>query len=129
MEQAKTDLPVSVKERLLELSRHLPGESRGSFLSRTADRLVDLATQHTNALVFAAVGWLLGQILDHVLTVYVPFSDLAICLTGGRISEIGLVAGVLYGLSRDIHEQKIRAEIAKVVGEELQRVLAARINT
>lgn len=129
MKPSKHDLPVSVKERLLEFSRQLPDTTRGSFLSRTADRLAELAEHHSNALVFAAVGWLLGEILDHVLTVHVPFSELAICLTGGKISGIGLVAGALYGLSRDIQEQSTRAEVARVVGEELRRVLAAEGRT
>jgi hypothetical protein len=129
MKPSNLDLPVSVKERLLELAKQLPDTMRGSFLSRTADRLADLAAHHSNAIVFAAVGWLLGEIIDHVLTVHVPFSDLALCLTGGKISGIGLVAGALYGLSRDIQEQNIRAEVALIIGEELRRVLGAEGRT
>lgn len=124
MSEPVFDLPVSTKEKLLELSRHLPEGSQGKFLARARDRLSELALEHTNTIVFAALGWLLGEILDHVLTVHVPFSDLAMCLTGGRISTIGLAAGALYGLSRDIQVQRVRAEVARVVGEELRRVLA-----
>ena len=124
MTEMRPDLPVSVKERLLELTRHLPDASRGQFLASAARRLSGLALEYTDALVFAAVGWLLGEILDHVLTVTVPFSDVILCLTGGKLSKVGFVLGTLYGLSRDIQKQQIRRDVARIIGEEIRRALA-----
>jgi hypothetical protein len=123
------DLPNDVKERLLELARRLPEPSRGGFLTRVTDRLRQLSLDYSETIIFTAVGWLLGEILDHVITLHVPFADVAVCLSGGRLSSVGMVAGFLLGLTRDIQKERARAEVARVIGEELRRVLGLEVQS
>ena len=124
MEPKTIDLPVSVKERLLQLSANLPEPSRGDFLRNVTNRLSNVVLEHPNTIVFTALGWLLGEILDHLLAVHVPFSDIVLCLTGGKLSSALMVGGALYGVYRDIQKERLRSEIAQIVGEELRRALA-----
>jgi len=129
MAQPHADLPATVKERLLQLSRNLPESSQGNFLASAADRLGTVALDHPNTLVFAAVGWLLGELVDHLLTVHVPFTHLAYCLTGGTFSTAGVVGGALYGLRQDVQKNALRVQVAQIIGEELQRALPLRGTT
>src|SRR5271154_1298676 len=129
MDQPHADLPATVKERLLQLAHNLPESSQGSFLAGAADRLTKVTLDHPNTLVFAAIGWLLGEIVDNLLTVHVPFADLALCLTGGRFSALGMAGGALFGLHRDVQKNALRVQVAQIIGEELQRALPLRGTT
>ncbi len=115
------DLPLKVKEHLLYLAAKLPVAARSQFIKNTTERLKELALQHPNTLVYAAAGWLLGELLDNIFTINVPFSDAILALTADKASDVGLLSGALFGLYTDVHKQNERQKVARIVGEELRR--------
>ena len=62
------DIPTDVKENLLELADRLPSAAQSQFLRNTTEKLRDLSLQYQNTLVYTAVGWVVGEIIDNVLT-------------------------------------------------------------
>jgi hypothetical protein len=128
METAAPDLPNDVKAKLLELAKRVPEASRGDFLSSVRGRLADVALDHTHTVVYAVAGFVIGAILDHVLTMHVPFSDVILDITGGKLAWLFAALGGLFGGIKDSEERRRQEQVAKivatVVGEELRRVLA-----
>jgi hypothetical protein len=61
-----------------------------------------------------------------VLTLNVPFADAVLTLTGGKLSQVGLAAGALCGLYRDLQADALRRQVAEIVGDELRRAVATR---
>lgn len=121
MESPLFGLPLAAKEKLLRLARRLPENSQSEFLSRLGNRIAELAYEYPNTLVFASLGWLLGEIIDQLLTISIPYSELTLCLTGGRVGLAGFVGGVIYGLFRDHEERRLRQRVQHIVVEELRR--------
>lgn len=66
------DIPTDVKENLLELASRLPSAAQSQFIRNTTEKLRDLSLQYQNTLVYTAVGWVVGEIIDNVLTI--PFT-------------------------------------------------------
>jgi hypothetical protein len=117
-----TELPISVKEQLLELSKRLPEAARSPFIQNTSRRIKTLASEYENTLVYAAVGWVIGEIMDTVLTV--PFIG---SLTGDNASQIGMMISGLLGFAKDRKEAKRLKEeqerVLTIIREELQSSL------
>lgn len=120
---ATTDLPVSFKERLLELAKRLPAAGQAPFVKASANRLGQLALQHETTIVYGAIGFLLGELLDNYLTISVPFSEIVICLTGDHASTAIGAGSALVGLWRDIQKNDIRKQVAEILGTELKAAL------
>ncbi len=108
-----SELPLSVKERLLEFSDQLPEAARSAFVRNAARRIQGLADRYENTLVYAAVGWVVGEIMDQVLTI--PFTEAS--LTADNASQVGMMVAGLLGFGKD----RKRAGRLK---EEQGRVLA-----
>jgi len=117
------DLPVKTKDDLLRLSEYLPETKRRTFLRNTARQLGKLAREYPNTLVYAAVGWLLGTIVDHLLKFHIPFTDVVETLTGDYAGPIGFLLGALFGLKEDLQTNELRRRTAEIIGEELRRAL------
>lgn len=114
-----TELPISVKEQLLELSKRLPEAARSPFIQNTSRRIKELACEYENTLIYAAVGWVVGEIIDTVLTV--PFLG---SLTGDNASQIGMMVSGLLGFAKDRKKVKQLKEeqerVLTIIREELQ---------
>jgi hypothetical protein len=119
-----TDLPNGVKAKLLELAQKLPESARKGFLVKAATRLGDLALDHPNTIVFAAAGWVLGEMVDNLLSIPVPFTELVVELTADHASELGLLGGSLYGFVRDRKKDALRSEVTEIIAQELRRAMA-----
>ena len=119
----QADLPLAVKERLLELSQRLPEAARSPFIQGASKRLKDLGSQYENTLVFAAVGWVVGEILDNVLVI--PFTQIG--PTGDNASQLGMMISGLFGFAKDRKEAKRLKEeqerVLTIIREELQSSL------
>ena len=100
-------IPLSLKQRLLELARQLDPASRQGFLHNVVQRLDNLALTYPRTVIYGAAGYCVGQIVD--------------AITGLPAGLPGLLAGGLFGLHRDIHCDHIQAEVNRVIGEELRR--------
>jgi hypothetical protein len=118
------DLPVSVKEKLLELSKRLPDSTQGQFLTRAAKRLGDVALDHPNTIVFSLAGLLLGEIVDNLLSVPIPLTEIVLDLAGDHAGELGGLAGFIYGFLQDKKNHAVREQIAGIVRVELQNALS-----
>jgi hypothetical protein len=117
------DLPLDAQERLLDFAEQLPESKRAQFVKNVAHRVGDLAKDHPRTIIFAALGWVLGEIIDNLLTIKIPFSEIVVCLTADRASEImGAGAGIA-GFIRDRKAKAEREAVARVVGEELRQAL------
>jgi len=122
--KSQPDLPVHVKQQLLEISQKLPENVRSNFLREARGRILELALDHPNTVVFTAAGWILGELIDNLLTVPVPFSEFVLELTADQASNIGGLLGFSYGFFKDQKRDNLRAQIHSVIAEELQRALA-----
>ncbi len=113
-------IPLDIKEKLLILSKKLPEAARSQFVKRTAVRISEVAAAHPRTITYTVAGWVLGQLIDNILTIDMPFSDLVVCLTADKASDLGGVAGAIYGFFEDKQAQSQRREIARIIGEELR---------
>lgn len=122
-EKAINDIPLSVKERLLELCQRLPEGARAEFIQNTTRRIKDVASRYESTLMYGAVGWVIGEILDNVLVI--PFTSWA--LTDDNASQIGMLLGGLLGFGKDRKKKnqlnKEREEILTIIREEIQSSL------
>jgi len=91
------DLSVAVKGQLVQLAGRLPVHVRSDVLKRVVHDLGKLARENRNRIVFAIAGWVLSEILNNVFTVPIPLTRIALHLTRGHLSELGLVAGSVCG--------------------------------
>ena len=119
------DIPTDVKENLLELASRLPSAAQSQFIRNTTEKLRDLSLQYQNTLVYTAVGWVVGEIIDNVLTI--PFTEWS--LTGDRSSDLGALIGGLAGFFSDQKRAKKLAEeqkrVAKIISDELQNAISS----
>ena len=119
--QLETDqIPLDIKAKLLILAKKLPEAARSQFVKRTAIRISEVAAEHPRTITYTVAGWVLGQLIDNILTIDMPFSDLVVCLTADKASDLGGVAGALYGFFEDKQAQSQRRQIARIIGEELR---------
>lgn len=119
------DIPTDVKENLLELASRLPSAAQSQFIRNTTEKLRDLSLQYQNTLVYTAVGWVVGEIIDNVLTI--PFTEWS--PTGDRSSDLGALIGGLAGFFSDQKRAKKLAEeqkrVAKIISDELQKAISS----
>ena len=122
------DIPTDVKENLLELADRLPSAAQSQFLRNTTEKLRDLSLQYQNTLVYTAVGWVVGEIIDNVLTNPIPGTD-DWSITGDRSSDLGAMIGGLSGFFSDQKRAKKLAEeqkrVAKIISDELQNAISS----
>jgi hypothetical protein len=116
-----TEIPLRVKEQLLELSRKLPEDKRSQFISRTSAKIEALGLEYENTLFYAAVGWVLGEIMEHLTTI--PFTHIK---TMDEASETGALIGGLFGLLKDRKAKAKDARQAKQIAEIVRQEI---INT
>ena len=100
-------IPIALKTKLIELSRHLLPSQRQGFLHNVVQRLDNLALTYPRTVIYGAAGYCVGQIID--------------AITGLPAGLPGLLSGGLFGLHRDIHCDHIQTEVSRVIGEELRR--------
>ncbi|WP_031385364.1 hypothetical protein [Desulfonatronum thiodismutans] len=65
MTMTATDLPLEAQERLLDFAEHLPETKRFLFIKNVAERVGDLAKNHPRTIIFSALGWVLGEMVDN----------------------------------------------------------------
>jgi hypothetical protein len=118
------DLPLDVLKKLMKLADQLPEESRGQFLEGVTTRIAGVLRDHPRTLVYSALGFVVGHVLDQVLTLHVPFAEAAVHLTGDRLGPVGGVTGAVLGFWKDIKGQAARERIAAALSDELHLVLA-----
>ena len=122
------DIPTDVKENLLELADRLPSAAQSQFIRNTTEKLRDLSLQYQNTLVYTAVGWVVGEIIDNVLTNPIPGTD-DWSITGDRSSDLGAMIGGLSGFFSDQKRAKKLAEeqkrVAKIISDELQNAISS----
>ncbi len=122
------DIPTDVKENLLELADRLPSSAQSQFIRNTTEKLRDLSLQYQNTLVYTAVGWVVGEIIDNLLTVPVPIPG-GFPLTGDRASDLGAMIGGLSGFFSDQKRAKKLAEeqkrVAKIISDELKNAISS----
>ena len=118
------EIPLKIKEQLLELSAKLPENKRQQFISGASSRLKELSHQYENTLVYAAVGWVLGEVLEHFATVPV----LNVELFDGASETGGLIGGLL-GFMKDrktrAKEEEQAKKVAQIIQDELRKAVTA----
>jgi len=109
------NLPYEVKKKLLALSGHLPESARGDFLRRAGSRLSELALEHPRTIVFTALGFTLGSLLEAITTI--PYIEIE--LLGDLPTQLGTMGGAGYGFWKDREAAAIRNRVAVIVREEM----------
>ena len=59
--------------------------------------------------------------INNILIVDLPFSDVVLSLTADKADDIGLVAGALFGFYTDTRKNWERERVANIIGEELRK--------
>jgi len=120
------DIPMDVKEKLLELASRLPSHAQSPFIRNTSEKLRDLSLHYQNTLVYTAVGWVVGEIIDNFLTI--PFTN-GLSVTGDRASDLGALIGGLSGFFSDQKRAKQLEEeqkrVAKIISDELKNAISS----
>jgi hypothetical protein len=119
----QTSIPLDAQESILELADYLPASVRGSFVRNTVHRIEELAITYNNTLIYGAIGWVVGHVIDNFLSVHIPFTDGLTCLTGGKAGEAGLLAGVFKGFVEDRANARQTELVSRVVREEVRRAI------
>ncbi len=117
-------IPLDAQDQILELADHLPAASRRSFVRNTCTRLEELAITYNNTLIYGVIGLVVGHIIDDLLTIHLPFAGSATHLTGGKMGELGLLAGLFKGFVEDRANARQIDIVSRVVREEVRRALA-----
>lgn len=121
------DIPLEVKENLKELASRLPLSAQSQFIRNTTEKLRDLSLQYQNTLVYTAVGWVVGEIIDNILTI--PFTKLS--PTGDGASDLGALIGGLAGFFSDQKRarkmQEEQKRVAEIISEEFRNAMAASV--
>ena len=119
------DMPVETKAKLLELAKRLPDHARSPFVKNSASRLQALAIQYPNTLVYTAVGFVAGEVLDNLLTVNLPLTEIGGCLIGDYGSHLGAVLGTVLGFQKDLERDDMNKRVSAILGEELRSAMGA----
>ena len=107
----------------MELARRLPEAARQPFVVNSAKRLANLPLDYQETIILGTVGYLIGHLLDQLLTVHLPFSDGLTYLTGEMAGEAFGLIGAFIGVRKDFERHSLEQRIAKVVAEELRKAL------
>jgi hypothetical protein len=121
LKEAVGILPHPLLKKLLRKARKLPESARARFLRNVAERLTWIVTDHPRTIVYSALGWAVGAVLDHVLAIPIPFTKTVIHLTADRAHEIAPVLGGVLGFFEDRTERMNRHRVARVIREEFAR--------
>ena len=111
-------LPTGIKEKIVSLAKKLPQSARADFLIKVNSRLGGVALEHPNTLFFAATGWVVGEVIDNLLTFHIPFTDMLVEVTADQASQFMLVGGSVYGFMRDHRKNDTREMIRRIIAEE-----------
>lgn len=126
MEEKNTDMPITLKARLNDLARRLPEGKRGQFVRNVVAKVGDIAKEHPRTVVYGVFGWVLGSLLDNVLTFGIPFSETAWQLTGDRASHVGILVGTTLGFLDDRKDLAVARTIHNCMRQEWRRLADAR---
>jgi len=116
-------IPVDVQEKLLMVADHLPEDKRARFIQTVSHEVFQAVKDHPRTLIYGALGWVLGEILDHLLTFKIPFKDTIVVLTADRASDIGLAAGLIKGFVDDRKAIAERDQMSRVVARGLKEAI------
>ena len=119
----KDNIPFEIKEKILDLAQKLPEVLRSQFVKNTTIRIKDLAQEHPNTAIYGTAGFVIGTVIDNILTFDIPLTEQTISLTGNLGSEIGLFFGVFKGVKKDMKQKNERQSITKIIAEELQNAI------
>ncbi len=114
------DLPLDVKKKLVDISKRLPASRQDAFCQSAGSRIVafaqDFLATNQNALVYGAIGYVLGSIAESMID--------SIPLVGWglkpftRLIPLGAsLWGGYHGFLKDRDAERIR----RIVAEELAR--------
>jgi len=116
------DIPPYIKDKLLAISEQLPREKRQAFLKSAGKKIGRAVNEHPRTLVYSILGYVLGAVLDSLLTFGLPGGK-TVCLTLGKAAKLLAVSGALYGFWQDRKamelKQRIQSEIAGSIREAL----------
>lgn len=115
-------IPVSLQERLLAVADHLPEEKRAQFIRAVCREAIEAVNDHPRTLIYCALGWLLGEILDQ-LTFNIPIKELMNVLTADRASDIGAAVGLFNGFLADCRTNAEADQMGRVVAKCLREAI------
>jgi hypothetical protein len=124
MDKMSDTIPVDVQEKMLLVADHLPPDRRAKFLETVSRETMAAIADHPRTLVYGALGWVLGEILDHLLTFRLPWTDVAFCLTAHHASELGAAAGMVKGFMEDRRAIAQRDQMSHAVARAIKEALA-----
>jgi len=120
IEELLKKLPRKLVEKLLREAGKLPESAQARFVRNAAQRLTWIVTDHPRTIVYSALGWVVGEVLDHVLTIPIPFTKTVVHLTADHAHEIAPMLGGVLGFFEDRTERLNRHRVARVIREEFQ---------
>jgi len=116
-------IPFEVQEKLLLFADELPADKRSKFIQTVTREVFTVVEDHPRTIIYAALGWVLGEIIDQLLTFKLPFKDIFICLTADCASDLGAAAGLVTGFIEDRKAIAERDQMSRVVAKGIKDAL------
>lgn len=118
------DIPFTLKTRIIEAAKLLPKAARSRFVRNTTRRASDFLKEHPRTFIYGTGGWVVGTVIDDILTFNLPVVNSAVSLTADLASDVGGVAGVLYGFCKDRSKAGESDRMARIFREEFHNAKA-----
>lgn len=131
-----SNLSGSARRKVYTLAEQFPRERREAFVQDLGSAIEDIKYQHPDTFTYTLMGWVLGEIVDNVLVLPIPFKEEGLKIFFDHASTVGGVVGFLKGNRRDREVRRMDAckkqmreemteEFACVLSEVFERHLNA----
>ncbi|HMO50084.1 MAG TPA: hypothetical protein PKE26_05125 [Kiritimatiellia bacterium] len=119
-------IPLYMKEVICQEALRLPVNKRRRFVTRAITKAARIAKDHPQTIAYTVIGLIIGEILDNVLTIPLPFTDRVLELTGDAADKALGAAGAIWGFGKDRKRLfKNRQQVSE--RKEFERMIKATI--
>ena len=118
MTQIQSDIPISLKRKILCFAKRLPKDKRAIFIRNCTVEITRFAArftkEHKYTAVYALIGLVVGRVLDQALTFTIPVVG-QVSLSLGLLGTLGpiILGGV--GFMKDWEVSELQMSIARQV--------------
>jgi hypothetical protein len=119
------DMPLGVKKKLLDVAGRLPEDKRPTFLRVVLREMQQAVYNHPRTLVYGALGWVLGEVLDRLLVFPVPLTGKVIRVTADMASHVLAAAGLVKGFMEDRKAISLGTQMHRAVEMGIREAMGA----
>lgn len=117
------DMPLGVKRKLLGIAGRLPEDKRPTFLRVVLGEMRNVIYSHPRTLVYGALGFVLGEVLDRLLVIPLPMSSRVVKVTADMASHILAALGLVKGFMEDRKTVSMEQKMHRAVENGLREAM------